>query len=120
MLDFDVWSGCYNRLCAAKEHARNAEQSRALYDVLKEFPRSCVEQAMFRASREVSGWPKSDKLVELARDERRKLDAPSGICDVCHGDGWVDAPDEQHFNLTYTNYVRRCPQCRPAQKTSAA
>lgn len=119
-MDWDTWAAYYRRLCAAKEHAISGEQSAAYFEVLKDFPDSCVQQAIYRASREVSGWPKSDKLVELSRDERRKSEALASICDVCHGDGWIDAPDQTHFNRVYSNYVTRCPQCYPKARTAGA
>lgn len=114
-MTFDVWQTFYNRLCAAKEHKKNPEQCRAYFDALEPYPDACVQAAVLKATREVTGWPKSDRLVDLARQEYQKVQAPADMCHLCHGTGFIDAPDEEHFNRMYTNYVRRCPQCRPAK-----
>ena len=113
-MTWEAWISFYNRLCAAKEHRKDPEQCRAYFDALEPYPDACVQAAILRASREVSGWPKSDRLVELARAEYMKVQAPPSICHVCHGDGFINAPDEEHHGRVYTNYVRRCPTCRPA------
>jgi hypothetical protein len=109
-MTYDDWTPIFKRLCQAKDRTPNGEQGATLFEVLKDFPTPCVHQACFRASREVSGWPKSERLVELAMDERRKVTAAATICDVCHGEVWVDAAPRENFGVTYQT-VERCPQC---------
>lgn len=109
-MTYDDWTPLYKRLCAAKEHKPSGEQLAALFDALKDFPTSCVHQAVFRASREVPGWPKSDRLVELARDERRKVQGTPITCARCHGETWVDDGSHRLFERDYEQ-VRRCPEC---------
>lgn len=110
-MEWESWQAAYRRLCVSKEHKLSGEQCAAYFEVLKDFPDTCVEQAVYRATRDVGGWPKSEKLVELARDEKRKLTAPASICDQCHGELWVDGATKERFNVTYQTVVR-CPQCR--------
>lgn len=109
-MTYDDWTPIFKRLCAAKDRTPNGEQGAVLFDVLKSFPTPCVSQACYRASREVSGWPKSERLVELASEERRKVTAAAAVCDVCHGSTWIASVPREFCGATYET-VERCGQC---------
>ena len=109
-MTYDEWKDIFRGLCKRKDRALDGEQAAAYFEVLKDFPTPCVHQACFRASREVQGWPKSDRLVELASEERRKVMAPAMACDRCHGETWIEAAPRESNGVTYQT-VERCPQC---------
>ena len=62
-------------------------------------------------------WPSigevSQGVMECKKARARSADRVNGSCGMCHGEGWVDMPDQTHHGLVYRNYVARCPRCRP-------
>lgn len=119
-MEWTVWEASYKRLCRAKAHTINGDECAAYYEALQEFPDACVMTAVLAAVQNVKGWPKTDQLVDLARKARRDVTHPAQHCQLCHGDGWVDTPDEERFNRMYSNFVKRCPQCYPQARTTYA
>jgi hypothetical protein len=114
-MERQFWAVQYKKLLTAYNKTMNAEQLAVFYDGLESLPGPIVAEAVDALIRERSQWPRvsdiRDKVTSLVAG---RTYAPSK-CDVCHGDGWITAPSQYHFDQPVAyQYVRRCPQCYPS------
>lgn len=118
-MDANTWWDCYEKLTTAYQKPKNTEQSKVYFEALGGWPNGVMVEAVKKLIRESKRWPNVAELRESAQSVVSGLTTPPQACDVCHGAGWVPAADEPHHGQTYTNYVTRCPQCRPSRSAAA-
>jgi len=121
-MTYDDWTPRYRRLIRTYNKTESVDQCSAYFEALQGYSLDVIDKAVTKTIAEEKYWPAVADIRSHALGILAGMNAPARACDLCHGSGWVDAPDEQHFNRTYTNYVRRCPQCsifakKPAQAT---
>ena len=112
-MSLDDWAPLYRRLVKAYSKTESGEQCAAYFEALKGYPEGILEQAIARTIAEDKFWPTAADVRTRASGLLAGQTYEPSRCDVCHGDQFVAAGDQQHFNRRYTNYVRACPQCRP-------
>jgi hypothetical protein len=110
-VDAEIWWDCYEKLTKAYQKPRDTEQSKIYFEALRNFPNGVVVEAVGRTIREAKHWPNVAEIRDRVQGVSAGLAAPASICDRCHGNYWIEAPDEEHHGRMYPNYVRRCPQC---------
>lgn len=113
-MDYDIWTGQYKRLCALYGRAVKGAQAAEYFKAVQGYSGLVMDEAITTVGKTHKTWPNAAVLCEVASGVIRGISAPPRVCDLCHGNGFIDAPDEEHHGRTYSNYVRRCPQCRPA------
>lgn len=73
-----------------------------------------MEQAIARVNAVQKSFPKIADLVERCHAIRASVPYTPADCEVCHGDGWIEAEAHQPYDVPVRYpYVRRCPQCYP-------
>jgi len=112
-MTWDDWLPHYRRLVKTYNKTESGEQCAAYFEVLKGFTPLVIERAITRTLAEEKYFPAVSDIREHASYVMAGMLAPASICDVCHGDTWVDAEPLQANGVTYTNVVRRCRQCVP-------
>lgn len=132
-MERDQWMREYSRLCVAYGRKPNAEQASVYFTALSLYPSLVVAEAVTAAIRSEKTWPNAADLVALAREARVSRTAPSSVCDVCHGDGWVIEtlppvmvsfpPGRRGEARTEARewspqQARRCYQCRPTTEAA--
>lgn len=119
-MDWDTWQKLYRRLCVTYGRSVNGEQAAVYFEALSAFSASVVEAAIAKVATDHKTWPSVAELCERARSIIASTPYQRRACDLCHGDGFIEAPDQEHFQRTYTNYVTRCPQCYPSRQAEPA
>jgi hypothetical protein len=117
---FDEWVPRYNRLVRTYNKTHNGEQCAAFFDVLQHYSEGVIEQAIAKTIADSKHWPSPAEIRERCAGIIAGNVYTPPECSMCGGNRWIDADDQQHFNLTYTNYVRRCPMCNAGRAESAA
>lgn len=118
-MTFDEWTPRYRRLVKAFSKTENGEQCAAYFEALAKFPESAVEHALAKVIADERYWPSASVIREHAQNVLAGSVYTPSTCQKCHGDTWVDAPDQEHFRRAYTNFVNRCPICSSALQAPA-
>lgn len=120
-MTYDEWTPRFARLMTAfgKSAPGESERCAAYYEALQGYSEGVIEQVIAKAIANERYLPPAAVLRTYAAGIIAGAPYTPSECALCHGTLWVEAPDEQHFGLTYTNYVRRCPRCRPQPAATA-
>lgn len=110
-MTFNEWTPRYRRLVKAFNKTESGEQCAAYFEALERFSDGVIEHAIAKVIAEEKYWPSAAELLERAKSHVASHVYTPPTCWRCHGDGFIDAPDQQHFNRAYTNYVQPCPDC---------
>ena len=115
-MERDVWTKHYKKLLLAYNKPMNVEQLGLYFDALQTYAGTLVGEAIDLIVKGRQHWPTvADIRDKIGSILASKTYTPAS-CGMCDGNGFVDAPPQEHFNLTY-QYVKRCPMCRPASST---
>lgn len=118
-MDGETWADCYERLLSAYRKAADVEQQQVYFDALRQVPGPIIRLAVQAAIREEKFWPSVATLREHCTTAGKAIEARPSLCDRCGGNQWIEAEPFTEHGVRYTNVVRRCPQCRPAQERVA-
>lgn len=119
-MTWEEWTPIYDKLAKGRDKKPAPEQCAAFFEVLQHYSEGLIKQAILRWNALNKFFPQASDLRELAQGVIAGHTYTPPECAECGGNGWIDAPDQQHFNLTYTNFVRRCPVCKPSLRAEVA
>lgn len=112
-MTYDEWKPIYAKMVKGRDRRPLGEQCQSYFEVLSHFSGGVIETAILRWNVLNRAFPQASDIREMAVGvlaSAPKYVPP--VCPCCHGDGFVDAPDQEHMGRMYPNYVRCCPQCR--------
>lgn len=115
-MTFDEFQPRYKRLLKAYGKPLDedtAERGAVYFEALKGVPEAVLEAAIAKVVTDERFFPAASVLRETANGILASKVYTPPACPQCHGDGFVEATDQNVQGVTYTNYVRRCPTCRP-------
>jgi hypothetical protein len=109
-MTYDEWTPRYRRLVKTYGKTENGEQCSAYFEALAQFSEGVIEQAIAKHTAEDKYWPAAADLRTRCLGILAGAVYTPPACPQCHGNKFIEAPDQTHFNRSYA-YVRRCPTC---------
>jgi hypothetical protein len=112
-MDAETWVGLDAKLRKAYNKPQDREQSELYFGALKLMPGPTIRLAIEQLIKQEKYFPNVATIHEYCDNASRAVAAPASMCDVCHGDTWIDEAPIHAFNTIYRNVVDYCPQCHP-------
>lgn len=116
-MDAETWVGLDTKLRKAYHKPQDEAQSGVYFEALRLMPGPTIRLAIESLIKGEKFFPSIATIYEYCGDATRATSAPPSfdtVCELCHGEGWVDAEPIHALGEVYKNVVRRCPSCRPA------
>lgn len=116
-MDASTWALCYAKLRIAYRKEQDADQAKLYFELLSNVPGPVIRLAVDKCIKEEKYWPNPATLRDYCDGAHTDLMLPARSCPRCHGETWIDAPDQNvQFvkdgpPVRYGNYVTRCPEC---------
>lgn len=110
-MTYEEWTPRYRRLVKTYGKVESGEQCAAYFEALQSFTEGVIEHAIAAVIAEEKYWPAVAEIRTRAQGYLAGHVYQPPTCAACHGDGWVEAEDQTHFQRRYTGYVRRCRAC---------
>ena len=121
-MTYDDWAPRFRRLMKAfgKTEVGEGERCSAYFEALQKYSEGVIEQVIAKAIANERYLPAASVLRDFAVGIVAGNTYTPSTCELCHGNLWIAAEDQQHMGRIYTNYVHACPRCKPQRASSAA
>lgn len=117
-MTWDEWQPRYRRLVKTYGKTESSEQCAAYFEALQSYSEGVIEHAIARVIAEEKYWPAVAEIRSRVQAYLAGHVYTPSTCPDCHGDGWVDAPDQEHHGRQY-RYVTRCRRCWQGKESAA-